>query len=144
MTPGASVTEAIAEILKTCKTIAVVGLSGSRLRPSYGVADYLKSAGYRVIPVNPNAREVLGEKSYARLEEVPERVDIVVVFRRSEFVPEIADAAMRTGARTLWMQEGVVHPEAAAKARRAGIFVMMDSCIAKEHAKRFRAAEHKH
>jgi predicted CoA-binding protein len=106
------------------------------MRPSYGVAEYLKSAGYRIIPVNPNQEDVLGEKSYARLEDVPGRVDIVDIFRRPEFVPEIVDSAIRIGARGIWMQEGVVHAEAAEKARSAGLFVIMDSCILKEHARR--------
>lgn len=124
-----------AEILKSSKTIAVVGLSSRRLRPSYGVAQYLQSVGYRIIPVNPNEREVLGEKSYARLEDVPERVDVVNIFRRSVFVPEIVESAIRIGARAVWMQERVVHAEAAERARRAGLFVIMNSCIAKEHAR---------
>ena len=127
----------IAEILKTSKTIAVVGLSSRKFRPSYGVAEYLKAAGYRIIPVNPREIQVLGEKSYARLEDVPEKIDIVDVFRRPEFVPEIVDAAIRIGARAVWMQEGVVNPEAAEKARKAGLLVVMDLCILKEHAKRF-------
>ena len=133
LTPVAG--ESIAEILKTSRTIAVVGLSSRRLRPSYGVAQYLQSVGYRIVPVNPNETEVLGEKSYARLEEVPERVDIVDIFRRSEFVPEIVESAIRIGARAVWMQEGVVHPEAAERARRAGLFVIMNTCLAKEHAR---------
>ena len=128
----------IAEILKSSKTIAVVGLSSRKLRPSYGVAEYLKSAGYRIIPVNPQETDVLGEKSYARLEDIPEKIDIVDIFRRSEFVPEIVDSAIRIGARVVWMQESVVNPEATEKAQRAGLFVMMDHCILKEHAKRFR------
>jgi len=123
------------EILKTSKTIAIVGLSSRRLRPSYGVAEYLKSVGYRIIPVNPNESEVLGEKSYARLEDVPERVDIVDIFRRSEFVPEIVESAIRIGARAVWMQEGVAHMGAAERARRAGLFVIMNTCLAKEHAR---------
>jgi uncharacterized protein len=138
MTGPAGVADPVSEILKASKTIAVVGLSGNRLRPSYGVADYLRSAGYSIIPVNPNVPEVFGEKSYARLEDIPGRVDIVDIFRRSEFVPEIVDAAIRIGVRGIWMQEGVVHAEAVEKARRAGIFVIMDSCISKEHAGRFR------
>jgi uncharacterized protein len=139
MTSPAGAADPVNEILKASKTIAVVGLSGNRLRPSYGVADYLRSAGYSIIPVNPNVLEVFGEKSYARLEDIPGRVDIVDIFRRSEFVPEIMDAAIRIGVRGIWMQEGVVHAQAAEKARRTGIFVIMDSCIAKEHARRFRA-----
>lgn len=126
------------QILKSSRTIAVVGLSSRRHRPSYGVAEYLQSAGYRIIPVNPQETEVLGEKSYARLEDIPEKVDIVNVFRRSEFVPEIVEAAIRIGARAIWMQEGVLHSEAAAQARRAGLLVFMDTCMLKEHVKRFR------
>jgi uncharacterized protein len=126
------------ELLKTSRTIAVVGLSSRRHRPSYGVAQYLQSVGYRVIPVNPAETEVLGEKSYARLEDVPEQVDIVDVFRRSEFVPDVVESAIRIGARGVWMQEGVIHPEAAEAARRAGLVVMMNACILKEHIKRFR------
>jgi uncharacterized protein len=126
------------EILKTSRTIAVVGLSNRQHRPSYGVAQYLQSAGYRIIPVNPTETEVLGEKAYTRLEDIPERVDIVDIFRRSEFVPEIVEAAIRIGARGVWMQEGVIHAQAAERARSAGLFVIMNSCILKEHIKRFR------
>lgn len=124
-----------AELLKTSMTIAVVGLSNRRMRPSYAVAEYLISAGYRIIPVNPQVAEVLGEESYARLEDVPEPVDIVDIFRRSLFVPEIVESAIRIGARAVWMQEGVAHPEAAERARRAGLFVIMNTCISKEHAR---------
>jgi predicted CoA-binding protein len=102
------------------------------------VAEYLQSAGYRIIPVNPSETEVLGEKCYSRLEDVPERVDIVDIFRRSEFVPEIVESAIRIGARAVWMQEGVTHAEAAERARRAGLLTVMDACILKEHIKRFR------
>ena len=123
----------IAEILRQARTIAVVGLSGKPWRPSYGVAEYLQRAGYRIIPVNPNESEVLGEKAYPSLEAIPERVDIVNVFRRSEFVPEIVEAAIRIGARVVWLQEGVRHDEAAAKARQAGLDVIQDRCILKEH-----------
>jgi hypothetical protein len=94
--------------------------------------------GYKIIPVNPKETQLLGEKSYPRLEDIPEHVDIVDIFRRSEFVPEIAEAAIRIGARGIWMQEGVIHPEAAERARRAGLFVIMNACILKEHIKRFR------
>jgi predicted CoA-binding protein len=123
----------IAELLRTCRTIAVIGLSSKRYRPSYGVAEYLQSAGYRIIPVNPGEQEVLGEKAYAELSLVPGRVDIVDIFRKSEFVPEIVETAIRLGVRAIWMQEGVVHEEAAAKARAAGLEVVMDRCILKEH-----------
>ena len=116
----------------------MVGLSSKRFRPSYGVAAYLQSAGYRIIPVNPNEREVLGEKCYARLEDVPEKMDIVDIFRRSELVPEVVESAIRIGAKAVWMQEGVVHEEAARRAREAGLEVMMDRCILKEHRARLR------
>ena len=124
-----------AEILRTARTIAVVGLSGRRFRPSYGVSEYMQSAGYRIIPVNPNESEVLGEKAYAALDEITEPVDIVDIFRRPEFVPEIVDAAIRIGAKVIWMQEGVEHPDAARKAEDAGLTVVMDRCILKEHRK---------
>ena len=123
------------QLLRNAKTIAVVGLSGHRWRPSYSVSEYMQSAGYRIIPVNPTEAEVLGEKSYASLDEIPEPVDIVDIFRRSEFVPEIVDAAIRIHAKCVWMQEGVIHEEAAAKARAAGLEVVMDRCILKEHRK---------
>src|SRR5271167_4341067 len=110
--PAGSSSDPITEILTSSKTIAVVGLSNRKFRPSYGVADYLKSAGYRIIPVNPGETEILGEKCYARLEDIPEKVDIVDIFRRSEFVREIVDSAISIGARAVWMQEGVSHPEA--------------------------------
>ena len=128
----------VGEILKSSKTIAVVGLSNRRFRPSYGVAEYLKSTGYRIIPVNPNHAEVLGEKSYRRLEDVPVPVDIVDIFRRSEFVLEIVESAIRIGARGVWMQEGVICAGAAERACRAGLFVIQDSFILKEHIKRFK------
>ena len=123
----------IKDLLSSARTIAVVGLSSSRHRASYGVSEYMQSAGYRIIPVNPNEREVLGEKAYGRLEDVPGKIDVVDVFRRSEFVPEIVDSAIRVGARAIWMQEGVADEAAARRARDAGLFVIMDSCILKEH-----------
>jgi len=126
----------IAELLKSAKTIAVVGLSDSPLRTSHGVSQYMQSQGYRIIPVNPAITESLGEKAYASLSEVPEKIDIVNVFRRSEFVPDVVEEAIRLGVPAIWMQEGVVHEEAAEKARQAGIFVVMDRCILKEHLKR--------
>jgi predicted CoA-binding protein len=122
-------------LLRNAKTIAVVGLSNRRSRPSYGVSEYMQSKGYRIIPVNPNETEILGEKSWASLEEIPEHVDIVDIFRRPECVPEIVDSAIRIGAKGIWMQEGVVHDEAAGKARAAGLEVVMDRCILKEHRK---------
>lgn len=128
----------IKEVLQKAHTIAVVGLSSSRFRASYGVSQYMQSAGYRIIPVNPNENEVLGEKSYARLEDVPEKIDVVDVFRRSEFVPEIVDSAIRVGARAIWMQDGVVDEAAAQRARDAGLFVVMDDCILREHRRLMR------
>ena len=124
----------IPELLKTSRTIAVVGLSSRRFRPSYGVAQYMQQNGYRIIPVNPFEQQVLGEKCYPDLDSVPDPVDIVNIFRRSEFVPDIVEAAIRIGARAVWMQEGVVHPEAAARAAAAGLTVVMDRCILKDHA----------
>src|SRR5579872_3924875 len=131
--PASSAGDSITQILKSSRTIAVVGLSSRRFRPSFGVSEYMQSAGYRVIPVNPGETEVLGEKSYSRLEDIPEPVDIVDIFRRSEFVPEIVESAIRIGARAVWMQEGVMHADAAESARRAGLFVIMNCCILKEH-----------
>lgn len=127
----------IPEILKTSRTIAVVGLSSNPARPSNGVSEYMKRAGYRIIPVNPNETEVLGEKSYARLEDVPETIDIVNVFRRPEYVPQIVESAIRVGAKSLWLQEGVIHEKAAQRARDAGLEVVMDKCLLKEHRKFF-------
>ena len=123
----------IPEILRSARTIAVVGLSSKRFRPSYGVAEYLKDAGYRIIPVNPAEESVLGEKCYPDLDSVPEPVDIVDIFRRSEFVPEIVEAAIRKGAKAVWLQEGVIHHDAARRAEQAGLAVVMDRCILKEH-----------
>jgi predicted CoA-binding protein len=120
-------------ILRTCHTIAVVGLSVKRFRPSYGVAEYMQRAGYRIIPVNPAATEILGEKCYPDLDSVPDAVDIVDIFRRPEYVPEIVEAAIRKGAKVIWMQEGVVHEEAAQRAEAAGLKVIMDRCILKDH-----------
>ena len=122
-------------LLRNAKTIAVVGLSSSRWRPSYGVSEYMQSVGYRIVPVNPNESEVLGEKAFATLDEVPGAVDIVNVFRQARFVPEIVEAAIRRGAKGIWMQEGVIHEEAARRAREAGLDVVMDRCILKEHRK---------
>jgi hypothetical protein len=123
------------KLLRNGKTIAVVGLSSRRSRPSYGVSEYMKSVGYRIVPVNPNETEVLGEPAYSTLDEVPGPVDIVDIFRRSECVPDIVDAAIRIGAHAIWMQEGVINDQAADKARAAGLDVVMDRCILKEHRK---------
>ncbi len=126
----------IGEILKKFKTIAVVGLSSNPARPSHVVASYMQGAGYRIIPVNPNEREVLGEKSYPRVEDVPERIEIVDIFRRAEDVPPVVEGAIRVGAKVVWMQLGIVNDEAGEKARAAGITVVMDACILVEHKKR--------
>jgi len=123
----------IERLLRESKTIAVVGLSSSRFRPSFGVSQYMQRAGYRIIPVNPNETEVLGEKSYARLEDIPEPVDLVNIFRRSEFVPPIIESAIAIGAKGIWMQEGVIHEPAAERARSARLLVVMDRCLLKEH-----------
>lgn len=128
----------IRQLLSTAKTIAVVGLSAKPWRPSHGVSEYMQSRGYRIIPVNPYLSEALGEKAYARLEDVPGPVDIVNIFRRPEAVEPIVDAAIRRGARMVWMQEGVIHHGAADKARAAGLGVVMDRCILKEHRRHFR------
>jgi len=127
----------VAEILEKYRTLAVVGMSSKQKRPSFGVASYLKSHGYRIIPVNPHEESILGERAYGCLDEVGESFDVVVIFRRPEFVPEIVEAAIRKRAKVVWMQEGVVHEEAAQRARAAGLHVVMDRCILKEHAKRF-------
>jgi predicted CoA-binding protein len=131
-------TDKIGELLKRSKTIAVVGLSDSPLRPSYGVSAYMQSHGYRIIPVNPEIKGALGEKAVPSLDHVKEKIDIVDVFRRSEFVPAVVDEAIRLKVPAIWLQEGVVHEEAAEKARQAGILVVMDRCILKEHRARFR------
>jgi predicted CoA-binding protein len=128
----------IPDLLRNSRTIAVVGLSHKRMRPSYGVSEYMQAAGYRIIPVNPLESEVLGEKAYADLESIPQKVDIVNIFRRPEFVPELVEAAIRIGARAVWMQEGVVHEAAAERARAAGLAVVMDRCILKEHRRMLR------
>jgi predicted CoA-binding protein len=135
-----SVTEAeqISELLQSAKTIAVVGLSDSPLRVSHGVSAYMQAHGYRIIPVNPAIQEALGEKAYASLADIPaeEKIDVVNIFRRPEYVPEIVDEAIRRGVPAVWMQESVVHEAAAEKARQAGIFVVQDRCILKEHRRR--------
>jgi uncharacterized protein len=127
----------IADLLTRSKTIAVVGLSNDPMRPSHGVSAYMQSRGYRIIPVNPQITECLGEKAYATLLEVPEKIDIVNIFRRPEFVEEVVDQAIQVKVPAIWMQEDVIHVKAAQKAREAGIFVIMDRCILKEHKARF-------
>lgn len=131
-------TDPISKLLQNSKTIAVVGISDNPMRPSFGVSEYMQQRGYRIIPVNPQLPEVLGEKCYAALDEIPEKIDIVNIFRRPEFVPEIVEEAIRLKIPAIWMQEDVVDEEAAAKARAAGIFVVMDKCILKEHRARMR------
>ncbi|HLK34095.1 MAG TPA: CoA-binding protein [Terriglobales bacterium] len=126
----------ITELLQRAKTIAVVGLSSSPLRPSHGVAAYMQSQGYRIIPVNPHISEALGEDAYPSLLDVPERVDLVNIFRRSDQVGEIVDQAIQLKVPAIWMQEEVINESAAEKARNAGIFVVMDRCILKEHRQR--------
>jgi len=138
-TRPAAIVDPVHELLEKTRTIAIVGLSSNRSRASYGVAQYLQSAGYRIIPVNPNVKEVLGEKAISRLEEIREPVDIVNIFRRSDQAGATVDAAIRIGAKAVWLQEGVRDEAAAARARQAGLLVMMDSCILKEHARWFRA-----
>ena len=129
---------AIADVLRRSQTIAVVGLSCNPLRPSHGVSAYMQSHGYRIIPVNPKIEECLGEKAYKSLLDVPDKIDVVNIFRRSEFVGEIVDQAIRLKIPAIWMLEEVVNEEAAEKARQAGVFVVMDRCILKEHRDRFR------
>jgi uncharacterized protein len=126
----------ITELLQSAKTIAVVGLTDTPTRPSYGVSHYMQSQGHRIIPVNPNITAWMGEKAYPSLLDVPEKIDIVNVFRRPDAVPEVVEQAIQIKAPVIWMQEGVVHHEAAESARQAGIFVVMDKCILKEHIKR--------
>jgi predicted CoA-binding protein len=127
----------IADLLQRSKTIAVVGLSNSPMRPSYGVSAYMQSNGYRIIPVNPKIKDALGETAYASLLDVPEKVDIVNIFRRPEFVEEIVDQAIQLKIPAIWMQEEVINQKGAEKGRKAGIFVIMDRCILKEHRARF-------
>jgi predicted CoA-binding protein len=131
-------TDPVTELLRRAKVIAVVGLSDNPLRPSYGVSAYMQSHGYRIIPVNPQIESCLGEKAYASLLEVPEKIDIVNIFRRPQFVEEIVDQAIQLQIPAVWMQEEVIHQKAAEKAHAAGMFVVMDLCILKEHRARFR------
>ena len=127
--------EEIKDTLRNAKTVAVVGISPKEDRPSYIVALYLKSKGYRIIPVRPDGEEILGEKVYHGLLEIPEEigVEVVDIFRRSEDVPPIVEEAIQRGAKVVWMQEGVIHKEAGEKAERAGLKVVMDRCMKKEH-----------
>lgn len=127
----------IHDLLAKAMTIAVVGLSDSPMRPSHGVSAYMQAQGYRIIPVNPQITEALGEKSYPSLLDVPETIDLVDVFRRPEYVDEIVDQAIQLKIPAIWLQEEVINERAAEKARKAGIFVVMDRCILKEHRARF-------
>lgn len=127
----------IADVLRNTRTIAVVGLSDNPLRPSHGVAAYMQAQGYRIIPVNPQITEALGEKAYPSLLDIEEKVDLVDIFRRPEFVEEIVDQAIQLKIPAVWMQEEVIHEKAAQKARQAGLFVVMDRCILLEHRARF-------
>jgi len=133
-----SETDPITELLKKAKTIAVVGLSDDPMRPSHGVSAYMQSQGYRILPVNPHIESCLGEKAYASLLDVPDKIDVVDIFRRSEYVEEVVDRAIQLKIPAIWMQEGVIHQKAAEKARKAGAFVVMDRCILLEHRARFR------
>lgn len=126
----------ITDMMQRAKTIAAVGLSDSPLRASHGVSAYMQTHGYRIIPVNPKIEESLGEKAYPTLRDVPQKIDIVNIFRRPEFVEEVVDQAIELRVPMIWMQESVVHEKAAAKARKAGILVVMDRCILKEHRAR--------
>lgn len=135
--PTLADSDPIRDLLSRAKTIAVVGLSDSPLRPSHGVSAYMQARGYKIIPVNPRISEALGEKSYPSLREVPEKIDIVNVFRRPEFVEEVVDQAIQLKIPAVWMQEEVINERAAEKARKAGMFVTMDRCILKEHKARF-------
>ncbi len=134
---ASSPTDPINDLLKQAKTIAVVGLSNRPLRPSHGVSAYMQTQGYRIIPVNPEIKGALGEKAYPSLRDVPEKIDIVNIFRRPEFVGEVVDQAIQLKIPAIWMQEEVINEAAAEKARKAGIFVVMDRCILKELKARF-------
>ena len=136
--PLSSESDPIAELLKRSKTIAVVGLSRDPMRASHGVSAYMQAHGYRIIPVNPQFEECLGEKAYASLLDVPEKIDIVNIFRRPQFVEEVVDQAIQLKVPAIWMQEDVIHERAAEKARQSGIFVVMDRCILKDHRARMR------
>lgn len=135
---AAASSDAIADVLRDSKTIAVVGLSSNPARPSFEVAQYLQSAGYRIIPVNPNESEVLGEKAYPSLEDIPEKVDVVDVFRRPEYVPRVAESAIAINAKVLWLQLGITNESSAEKVRASGLVAVEDACLLVEHKKRRR------
>lgn len=126
----------ILDILKKYKTIAVVGLSSNPLRPSHSVTQYMQASGYHIIPVNPNESQVLNEKSYARIEDVPEKIEVVDIFRRPEHIPSVVEDAIRAGVKVIWMQLGIENEAAAEKARAAGLTVVMDACMLIEHRQR--------
>lgn len=121
------------DILRSCQTIAVIGLSSDERKASYRVANYMLTQGYKVVPVNPNETQILGQKCYASLTDVPEKIDIVNIFRKAEDVPPVVDEAIKAGVKAVWMQEGIINEASAQKARQAGIDVVMDRCISKEH-----------
>jgi predicted CoA-binding protein len=125
------------ELYKSIQTIASVGLSANVEKPSFGIVYYLQQQGYRIIPVNPTAPEILGQKSYPDLLSIPEKVDVVQLFRRSEDVPPFVEQAIQIGAKVVWMQEGISNPEAAKKAEAAGLTVVMDRCMRAEHIRLF-------
>lgn len=130
--------EQIKEILKKYNNVAVVGLSSNQTRPSYGVAEYLQRKGFKIIPVNPNETEILGEKAYPNLGSVPEKLEVVDIFRRAEHVPPIVDEAIKIGAKVVWMQLGVVNHPAALKASQSGLAVVMDRCMYRDHRTLFK------
>ena len=130
----------IRKILLSSRVIAIVGLSSKPTRPSHGVAEYLQSQGYRIIPVNPYEVEVLGERAYARLSDLPEKIDVVTIFRRSEYVAPIVEEAIHLGVPAIWMQEGVLDERAAHRALTAGLMVVVNRCMLKEHCKLFACA----
>ena len=131
--------EEIKDVLRRCKTVAVVGISPKEDRPSYGVASYLKSKGYRIIPVRPDGEQILNEKVYHSLSEIPGgiHIDVVDIFRKSEDVPPVVEEAIHRGAKVVWMQEGIINQDASAKAEKAGLKVVMDLCMKKEHQRLF-------
>lgn len=132
---GINSPDVISRILEECRTIAVVGLSSNPMRPSNGVSRYMQQRGYKVIPVNPNEDEVIGEKSFASLKDIQDKIDLVDIFRRSEAAGEVVDDAIRIGAKAVWLQEGVIDHQAAQRALDAGLLVVMDRCLLKEHAR---------
>jgi len=125
--------KAVREILETTNTIASVGLSSNPEKESHWVVTYMKNKGYKIIPVNPTASEIMGEKAYPSLSEIPGKVDVVQIFRKPEDVPPVVDEAIKIGAKVVWMQQGIVNEEAGQKAHDAGLFVVMDTCMRAAH-----------